>query len=321
MKHRCWVLPFRPLLLVLVMAVGGCCARKPAPPPQTLAPRPQDAWIKADAFCLLPLSEASVPETGAELADSILSSWMKGLVFPNPATVVTAIGGRYPAIETLCIDLSDAVAVSKAKRPSIGPVTPATDRIAVVDFALVAEPLRSQESQSQANLLVTASDVQFDMQTSKEGMPLLLMTDASHGTLHFDTSIRDLEKSMLSTAKEKGSRGLVTVRNIRLDFRSVGPRSLNAVMHVSTLVGFIPAGLRFTARVDIDDQMNATIHNLTVDGDEALGPLIVHFIRPGLAKYDGKTKPLMSFPNPQVKLKNVQISAGEHITLDAVFGR
>ncbi len=92
-------------------------------------------------------------------------------------------------------------------------------------------------------------------------------------------------------------------------------------MHVSTLVGFVPAGMRFTARVDIDDQMNATLYNVAVEGDEALGPLIVHLIRPALAKYDGKTKPLMSFPNPEVKLKDVRVTAGERITLDAVFGR
>ncbi|QOV91118.1 hypothetical protein [Humisphaera borealis] len=322
MEHRRWVSAGRTLsFALLAVVIGGCCAKKPAPPPVVLKPKPPEAWIKADAFCILPLSESVVPPTGGQLADSMLSAWIKAFTFPDAAKVVTLIGGRYPAIDVMRVDLSDAVAIPKAKRPSVGELKPSVQSLWVSDFSLVAEPLRSKESDSQANMQITASGVRFDVQKSKDGMPLLMMADAGSGTLHFDTLTRDLEKSMLTAAKERGSRGLVSVRNISLDFKSVGPRSIDAVMHVSTLVGFIPAGMKFTARVDIDDQMNATIYNLTAEGDEALGPLIVQFIRPSLAKYDGKTKPLMSFPNPEVKLKDVQISAGERITLDAVFGK
>lgn len=323
MEHRRWVSAGRTLsFLLLAVVLGGCCAKKPAPPPAVVVkPKPPEAWIKADSFCILPLSEPVVPPTGGQLASSMISAWIKGLVFPDAAKVVTLVGGRYPAIDVMRVDLSDASAIPKAKRPQVGELKPSVQSLWVSDFALVAEPLKSKESQSQANLQVTASQVRFDVQKSKEGMPLLLMADAGSGTLHFDTSIRDLEKSMLTGAKERGAKGLVSVRSISLDLKSVGPRSIDAVMHVSTLVGFIPAGMKFTARVDIDNQMNATIYNLTADGDEALGPLIVQFIRQGLAKYDGKTKPLMSFPNPDVKLKDVQITAGDRITLDAVFGR
>lgn len=304
---------------LLAVVATGCCARKPAaPPPEVLKPKPIDAWVKADSFCVLPLAEAQVPSTGGELAASIVAAWTKGLVFPNTSDVVQLQGGRYPAVEQMRVDLSDAVTVPKAKRPGV--TTPATSAqsLWVSDFAIIAEPLRSKESQTEANFQVTARGVRFDLQQSKEGQPLLLMSRSRSGTLHFDVAVRDLEKSMLTSARERG--GMVTVRDVRLDVKSYGPRSLDLKMHVSTLVGFVPAGMTFTARVDIDEQMNTTIYDLTAEGDEALGPILAYFIRPALAKYDGKTKPLMSFPNPEVRLKDVQITAGERITLDAVFG-
>jgi len=322
MQHRYWVSAGRQVLLLLMLGtIFGCCAQKPAPPPQVVRPKPPEAWIKADAFCILPLSESHIPETGAQLIDSMMSAWARALTFPDGTGGVSLVGGRYPAIDVMQVDLSDAVAVPGVKRPGIGDLNPTLQSLFVRDFALVAEPLHSKESQSQANLQVTATGVRFDVQKSKEGTPLLLMTDADCGTLHFDTSVADLQKSMLTAARERGSRGLISIRDVTLDLHSVGPRSLDVIMHVSTLVGFVPAGLRFTARVDIDEQMNATFYNLSVQGDEVLGPVIVHFIRPSLAKYDGKTKPLMSFPNPDVTLKNVQIRADERITLDAVFGK
>lgn len=308
-------------LVVLSALAGGCCAKKPAPPPQVVKPKPADAWIKADSFSILPLSEPAVPATGEELSASIVAAWIKALTFPDTARVVAMVGGRYPAVEAMRVDLSNAVAIPKVKRPSVAEFKPSKQSLWVSDFALVAEPLKSKESQSQANLQVTASRVRFDVQTTREGSPVLLMSDAASGTLHFNANLAEMEKSMLTTARERGARSLVTVRNLKLDMKAFGPRSVDIVMQVSMLVGFVPAGMKFTARVDIDDDMNATIYNLSAEGDEALGPLLVHFIRPALAKYDGKTKPLMSFPNPEVRLKDVRISVDDRVTLDAVFGR
>ena len=52
------------------------------------------------------------------------------------------------------------------------------------------------------------------------------------------------------------------------------------------------------------------------DWDDFSKPLVE-----GLAKYDGKKRPLVGFPNQKLKLKDVRITAGERMTLDAVFGK
>ena len=335
-----------PLLGGLALA-AGCRAHQPAPPPVAklpatadLAPAPKpvrakavraakpappakpvDAWIKADPFCVLPLARPEVPSTGGQLVDSMLAAWKKALTFKDPSRVITLVGGRYPSVDSMRVDLSHASAIPNVKREKVGDRRPGTQSLAVRDFAIVAEPLVSQKTKSQADMQVTGTDVRFDLQKDKAGQPLLLLADAKSGTLHFDIAVADLERAMLAGAKERGGPGLLTIRSVDIDLRTVGPRSIDVSLRAGTLVGFVPAGLRFTARVDVDDQMNARISNLTADGDEVLGPLLVQFIRPGLSKYDGKTKPLMSFPNPQLKLKDVQIRGGDRITLDAVFGR
>jgi hypothetical protein len=299
-------------------AASGCTH---APPPQQVKAKPKapDAWISARSFCVLPLSKDEVPRTGGQLATSVVTALKQGLKLKDPAQAVTIVGGRYPAVDTMRVDLSNATMIVGKRGAGIAEPTPASHGLVVNHFSLLAEPMVTYKGKN--NLLVTAEDVRFALQHDKANKPVLVMTDARAGTLHFDTATADLQRVALAIAKESAGKYAVTVRSVDLKLTSAGPRSINVDLHLSTLFTFIPAGLRFTARVDVDDAMNAKVSNLQAQGDEILGPLITQFIRPSLAKFDGKTKPLVSFPNPAVKLKDVRIDAGERVTLDATFGR
>jgi hypothetical protein len=311
--------------LLLVIFATGCshsrsAARraeieKPKPPP------PPEAWIQAKSFAVLPLTKPELPPTAGQLAASITDAWRGAIQLKDPTALVTILGGRYPAIDTLRVDLSGASVIPTTKKPAgkSAEPKPTGEAVAVEHFALLADPMTSRKSK--INLQITGEHVRLEVQRDPAGRSYLMMADARSGTLHFDVSMADLEKMMLAMAKESASKHAITVRSVRLNFVSVGPRSVNVELHVSTLIGFIPAGLRFTARVDVDDQMNARIWSLDVDGDEVLGPLISHFLRPSLAKYNGKTKRLIGFPNEAVRLKDVRIHAGERFTLTAMFGR
>lgn len=298
----------------------GCAARRPAPAPAVLKPPPPaEPWINAKSFCILPLSAPEVPRTGGQLVESLLNAWKAGLKLPAPERAVTIVGGRYPSVREMRVDLSGARVMDGKSRPQVGDLRPTTRSLAVEHFALVAEDFATEKSR--ANLQVTADGVKLDLQKDRRGTPVLVMTDADEGTLHFDTAVADMERLMLSAARASAGRRGVYVRDLKLYFRTAGPRSLYAEMYVTTLVGFVPAGLRFTARVDVDEAMNARLSDLAADGDELLGPVVVAFIRPQLKKFDGQTKPLVGFPNKAVRLKDVQITAGDRITLDAVFGK
>jgi hypothetical protein len=312
------------VLIIATLVAGavapGCAQRQPTAPPPRAAIKPPDPWFGAKSFCVLPLSRPEIPPTGDLLARSIVDAWRATtLKFPDPAKVVTIVGGRYPAVDTLRVDLSDSQLVEGKKRASIGDPRPTSRGLLVRHFALVAEPARARGATM--NMQLTGEDVRFELQRDKDRRPLLMMTDAASGTVHFDAATADLEKVMLASARENsGSRGIY-VRSLQLKFTSRGPRALDAELYVKTLVGFVPAGIRFSARVDVDEKMNARVHHLDVEGDEIFGPLISAFIRPGLAKYEGKTKPLIGFPNEAVRLTDVRIKAGDRVTMDAVFRR
>lgn len=298
---------------------SGCSSHRPAAPRAKLARKAAEAWISAKSFCVLPLAAAEIPRTGGQLTDSLLGGWKGALRFTDPAKVVTIVGGHYPAIDSLRVDLSDATVLTDKKGASLNEPKPTTQSLGVDHFTLLASPLLSHKAK--LNLQLTGEAVKFDVQKDKSGSPLLMMADASSGTLHFDASTADLEKLILAMAKEMASKNGIIVRSVNLKLTSAGPRSIDADLHLSTLFALIPAGLRFTAHVDVDDQMNAKISNLNATGDEILGPLITELLRPALSKYDGKSKLLINFPNEKVKLKTVQIDAGERVTLDATFGR
>ena len=244
--------------------------------------------------------------------------WKGVLRFRDPSRVIDLAGGRYPAVDSMTIDLTGAVANPNHKSAKVPDPVPTVKRLAVNHFTMVAEPMVN--AGAEVNLKLTGRDVRFDLQHDKEGKPILMLTDAKEGSLHFDLTRADLEKLLLASAREQGGAHAVAVRSVDLDLKSLGPRAVKADLHVSTLVGFVPAGIRFTARVDIDDKMNAKLSHLTCDGDEILGPIVVGLIRPGLAKYEGKTKPLLAFPAGNLKLRDVEIRTGEQVQLEAKFG-
>jgi hypothetical protein len=149
---------------------------------------------------------------------------------------------------------------------------------------------------------------------------VLMLADANRAKLEFQATPSDLERILLISAREAGKKYGVSVEKVELKLNAITPHSISLDLHLSTKVAFVPAGMRFRAHVDIDPQMNARLSNLKCDGDEALGPLIVNIIRPGLAKFESRSKPIFSFPTGDLKLRDVQIQTGDDIRVTALFG-
>lgn len=332
-------------VIVLIAGSWGCSRKTPEPAAARLEePRPQKqapsagrasatptnssaqdkkpaAWINARSALAFPLTDTSLPRTGGQLADAMLTGWKGRLAFRDPSTVVSLIGGRYPAVDWLIVDFTRAVAAKEVKPTGASE----TKRVAnsrsllVKNFLLTADPL--VQNKAKIHYELTAKDVRFDVRKDHEDRPILSLADASEGSFHFHATLADLERLMLAAAKEKAASKLIIVRSVQLGFHEIGPRSLRAEMYLATLVGFAPAGLRFEARVDIDDKLNAKLSEMKVDGDELLGPLIVSILRPRMTKYEGESRPLIAFPGGNLRLRDVQIRTGHTISLDAQFSK
>src|SRR5207237_1294914 len=160
----------------------------------------------------------------------------------------------------------------------------------------------------------------LDFEHDEGGRPVLMLADARQAKLEFEATRSDLERILLVSAREAGKKYGVSVEKVDLKLDALTPHSISLDLHLSTKVAFIPAGMRFQAHVDIDPQMNAKLSNLKCDGDEALGPLIVNIIRPGLAKYESRSKPVFSFPTGELKLRDVQVQTSDDVRVTALFG-
>lgn len=322
--HRSLAAPGRiwrriaPWITRTAFTIALCWAAGGGPRGVALAATNTKAWFDARNVCIFPLSPGALPTSRQELNDSMVGAWQKAITLPDPSRIVQINGGRYPAIDSLRIDLSDGKMQTSKKSDKIKPDNKPKSRLGVSRFELVGQPLLCQEAKLNVNL--SAERVRLDLEHDKAGHPIILLADAQKGTLRFDATSDDLERVVLATAREIAGPYGVEIVSDSVKIEAKTPHSVSLTLHVSTRVAFIPAGMTFRAHVDIDDAMNAKLTGLKIDGDEALGPLIVGLLRPGLAKFEGKSRPLISFPSREMHLHDVAVTVDDSVHLTAAFG-
>lgn len=309
-----------------VLAVLGCLAL--AAPPALAREQvkkkkgPDEAWLNAQDVCVFRFPSKRFPLNAEKFDYALTRGYARSLFLPDLYGTVVLDAARYPEVDALRINLSDARVDQNAKAPPLRP----TDRrlsgraVHVKQFELVSRPLNA--GKAKINFEVAASDVRLDFGKDKDNKRVLLMTDAKEGTFSVEISHKDMETMLLDGAKKAARKHGLRVRQVRLKLDAAEDGSVKVEMRVFSLVGgLVPAGLRFKARLDIDENLNGRLSGLSCTGDNILGPLISGLIRPGLKKHNGLTRPLVRFPLDTIKLHDVKISSGETVRLSATFGR
>ncbi len=275
------------------------------------------AWFDARNVCIFPLAAGALPRSRDELDKSLMGGWDKAMRVPDASKVVQIHGEAYPALESIRIDLSDST-LPTGKSEKVKPNNKPQTQLGVARFDLVGEPLLCDHAK--LNLSISAADAHLELERDRGGKPILLLSEAKNANLAFDATRADLERILVSDLRAAASPYGVEIVSASLYLVAENDRSVSVDLHVSTKFALIPAGMRFKAHVDIDDAMNAKLTGLTCEGDEVLGPLIVGLLRPGLAKYDGKSRPLISFPSGKMHLRDVKIHVDDSVHLNAAFG-
>ncbi|HEX4795235.1 MAG TPA: hypothetical protein VH370_15675 [Humisphaera sp.] len=300
------------------LSLLGCNDAKHSSRHSTAAHRKPRAWFDAKGFCVFPLVTDSLPTTRQQLSDALDAGWRKNLKFKDEDAQIVSAAGRVPTLSSLKFDLAggrmDLTKDNKNTKPS-GKVEGQFD---VGQFDLQGDPLLCDRGKMKLSL--TASHARLDYEHDEGGRPVLMLADAKHARLDFQITPADLERVVLVSTRAAAGKYGVKVDSVNIKLDASTRRSLTLDLHLATHVGFIPAGMRFQAHVDIDNAMNAKLTHLQCDGDEALGPLIVNIIRPGLAKYENRSKPVFSFPTGELELKDVQIQTADQIQITALFG-
>lgn len=298
--------------LWMALCAGASAAPKPA------AGESQKAWVEAKNICVFRLGEGRMPEDPHELAVALADGWKQIIFPPDPEKAVFIDGGTYPSIDTLRIDFSDALLRPATKKEKLDLNNRVEKNLDVQHLEVKGEPMLLRTAK--LNMRLVADGAQLDMERDRRGRPVMMLAQARSGSLNFDVSRADAEVIMLQNAREMAAKSGVSIEKLRLTIVPETPRELQVSLYVSTKVALIPAGMLFKAHVVVDDSMNARISGLTCEGDEALGPLIVHFLRPALARYNGRTRPLVSFPADKMQLHDVAVRVDDGLHLTAAFG-
>lgn len=275
------------------------------------------AWIDARSMCLFRLGGA-MPRNPQELSTALVAGWQNSIALPDSSRAISIEGADYPAIGALRIDLSSGRVKVSNRKDRIRVNNKVEQDLRVGRLEVRGEPLLVRRAKIHMSLV--ADGAHIDLERDRRGRPVMMLADARSGSLSFDVTQADAESLLLQSARESASHYGVTIERMHLHIDPETPRSVQATLHVFTWVGPIPAGLVFKAHMTVDDAMNARISGLTVDGDEALGPLIVNFLRPGLQKYNGQTRRLMSFPAGNLQLRDVAVRVDDSLHLTAAFG-
>ena len=286
--------------------------------PRRRKKKDEEAWLDGKGMCVFPFAAERLPETAGGFATAMEQGYRRSLRLPRDAPVVETSGGTYPVVDAIRIDFSGAVVDSKkeGRKPSDRYLTHhALDagRLEVLGQQMTVEDVR-------LSIGMTASDARLLMARDKRGKPLLVLGDAKDGRMTFEMTVAGAER-LLHIAVAKGGRAYgLSVDDARLKLTVEDGRTVRVDLKLFTRLGVAPAGLRFRARLDIDERLDGTLSQLSCSGDEILGPLISGLIAPFLKQYNGKTRPLMNFPATEMRLHDIRITADQTIRVTADFG-
>jgi len=267
---------------------------------------------------MFPLAGKKLPTSIDELQSALNDALTDVFTLPGDNSGVKITGTRLPSIKTVRIDLDDA-AVSATKPPpkplGTGKREPGPN---VERLELSAQPIRYE--QAKLNLKLSAAGLKFDFDRDKRGQPLLVLTDAESGKVDARITKDDLTKLLTEAATLAAKQQGVTVQDVDLELTSAGKRAVEADVRVKARKMLVSGVVHITARLDIDDELNATVSNLNVEGEGIVGSTAAALLQKKVKQYDGTTIPLMAFSLGDLTLRDLKIDVKKDLHVTASFG-
>lgn len=264
---------------------------------------------------MFPLYSKKFPDNAIDLS-ALLNDSVKR-VFANAANPVIVRDKAYPKLEEIRITLDGAELRTDPPRPPAvkGRSTPALE---VAELHITANELAI--GPAIANLRLGARAVQLHQGKEASGEIVLLLQSAADGELEVAISHAELENAIAAVAKAEAGKHGVAIDQVRLSLRTRGERSVDAEVQLRGKKLFFSTVIRIAAKLDVDDQLNATVSGLNCNGEGAVGALACGVLQPHLQSLDGRTFSLTGLPLGEVRLSDVRLSTGDEIKVTAEFG-
>lgn len=263
-------------------------------------------------FPMLPLSAEATPNSVSELAEAIRRGLQDQGLVPRQ---VDARGSELASVEALRIDVSETRLGREFRPPHTG--EPGAQEVVIADFSLTGAPIYFEKTPIE--IRVAATQVTAGMGVSN-GRGSLLVKSAATGEVSVKAEKAALEELLQSFAAELAAKQGLEVRKTSLSFIQEGPRAVSFRAEVTAKVFVMSASLALTGRLEIDDQLNARLSNLALDGDGMILKLAGSYAKPHLDRLEGRVFPLLAFTPGGLKLHDMEITAGDSLLVRAQFG-
>src|SRR3954447_6554371 len=214
---------------------------------------------------MFPLAGKEFPHSSDELESSIHDALADVLSLPKNNSTVTATGGRFPSVSKLTVNLDGASVIGKEPPPKPVPSGKRQPGIEVGQLEVSAQPLKYEKSK--LDLAIKAKNASFDFGRDKKSNPLLILTDARHGEVKAQISKQDLQNVLLAVAREAGEQQKVKIQDLQLSLVQRGERGVAADVRITAKKMMVKSTLHLQGELDIDDELNATLHNLHASGE------------------------------------------------------
>ena len=266
---------------------------------------------------MFPLAGKDFPESADGLAAAIGEALAQVLTLPKKDSAVTA-EGEFPSIRKLKVNLNNAAVSAAEPPPKPQPAGKRQKGIEVDQLEVTGKPIKYEKNKLELEL--KASGVSLDFARDKKGQPLLVLADAKDGRVVAKMSKQDIE-DLARAAAEMAAKGQgIKVEDLDLTLTGEGKRSLAADVRVKAKKLLVSGVVRITGRVDIDDELNATVSNLDAQGEGMIGAMASGLVKSKLKPYEGKTFPLMTFSLGDVSLRDLKIDVKNDVQVTAEFG-
>ena len=268
---------------------------------------------------MFPLAGKTFPTSPEDLETAINDALSDVFSVNGKKSPVTVDGAKLPSIKTVRINLDDATV--SATKPPPKPIPTGKSRQpgpSVEKLDLSAQPIHYEKAN--LNLKLNATGLKFDFDKDKKGNPLLVLTDAKTGKVDARISKNDIEFLVKEAATLAARQQGITIQDLDLDLKSSGPRSVSAEVRVKAKKLMMSGTINITGDLAIDDDLNATISNLSASGEGIVGAAAAGIVQKKIKPYNGTTVPLMTFSLGDLSLRDLKIDLKQDLHITASFG-
>jgi len=153
---------------------------------------------------------------------------------------------------------------------------------------------------------------------------LLNPVDATDGRLLFWVDKPNLEALVQAVARRLGEEYDATVEKTDLTLTGEGDRSVGVQLRVTAVKKIMLSKVRATisgqGKLTIDDQLNATLSGLSVEGEGMVGAMVVSLVEEEIQQWEGRSFPLTAFGLGRLKVRDVKIRCDNGLQVEAAFG-